>query len=497
MTFTTPRRPPATAPKTGLAFSLSETYWNVRLAEVDPGRTARLAPNRVAPWLRRAAIGDLPGSGRPTIGQISYATAIARRLRIPLDAQAVGRALDGLRSGPTYRPTGEAKSGDWGSTALAMRSFADLGRPAPQDVLTAARDRVASYPPAVTYEMVVLDLASLLEVVTLAATPPAVTQQMRSRYDAALATLDAGPPDAVGLATRHQLSEVGRRLGRSPRPASRLCMSSRAAQVDLQTRYVALSLGCPGATVPARVPYSRAGWPTDSTPVDALAPTVAGARIAAALGVLARHSAHLSTTLDTIWLPIARTRSPADPLGATTAGRVLHLTAILGRPVPADLLRAATSGQAAEGLPMLTGLSVTRGHDATRATVTRSLLAAVPIDSNEHILAAAMLELGSRILDDPSLHARAVAALEAYRLAPEVFAANSTREPSLSASALGSWILRGPTSPMTAWIDAGLCSPDGRCAETPTDARSTSLRIAALLLACHMPACGEDFPLSL
>lgn len=479
-------------------FSLHETYWNVLLGQVDPSRTDRLAPERVAVWLRRAAVGDLPGAGLPPIGQISYATEIAARVGVPLDRSAVERSIAALRTGPLYRPTTEMTAGDWGSTALAVRALASLGLPVPEETARAARDRIANQPTSVTVQTVVAELVPAIEVIGHAygrSAPSPWSAGLPRLIEALRATLDSSTPDGPVLATRQQLAEAGRLLGRTVGPVDdRWCAAGRPAGTSSQLRFYALSLGCAGVPVPERTPYSRAGWPLAAGPVEVLESTVAGARVAAMLGALPDFSARIATTLDRIWIPLARAGGATD---ATLVGRVLHLTGTLDRPAPADLVGLVRGADTGATLAALIGVSTARGEDPTRTTAVRRLLASLPPNGGSSLPRAAMIEMGSRVLDDPALHDRALAQIQQLALSPTVFAgveSGTARAPSLTASIVGAWIGRAATPPFDDWVTVGLCTPDGQCGETPDTPRSASLRTAMLVLACRQIGCGEDFP---
>jgi hypothetical protein len=234
-----------------------------------------------------------------------------------------------------------------------------------------------------------------------------------------------------------------------------------------------------------------------------LGSTVAGARVAAALGLLDEFATRLATTLDRIWLPLARAVGTADPAGAVVVGRVLHLAGTLGREAPIDLVGLIRDTDPAATLTVLAGVSLARGEDAARRAAIRRLLAALPPDGGSVVMRAAILETGARVLGDPDLHDRALAQAQQFALSSTVFAGEdpgNARTPSLAASAVGAWISRGTTPPFDDWVSVGLCTPDGRCGETPDtpdEARTASLRTAALVLACRLPGCGEDFPVSL
>jgi hypothetical protein len=489
------------------AFSLHETYWNVLLGEVDPGRTSRLAPDRVATWLGRAALGELPGAGLPSIGQISYATEIADRIGVPLDRAAVERSLATLRTGALFRPAVEATGGDWGSTALAARVLTALGSPVPEETARAAYDRAAKPPASLTVETVATEFVPVLEVLGHAygpatgsppGPPPAGLQRL---LDRAQATLDTATPAGPVLAARYQLDGAGRLLGLTVAQADqRLCAAGRGGGTAPQLRYYALSLGCAEVPVPDRTPYSRAGWPPLEAPDVVLGSTVTGARVAAALGVLDGFATRLATTLDRIWLPLARAGGTADPAAAAMVGRVLQLTGTLGREAPADLVGLVRGTDPAAMLTVLIGVSLARGEDAARRAAVRSVLASLSPNGGSLVMRAAMLEAASRVLGDPDLHDRALAQVQQLALAPTLFAGEDNghaRTPSLTTSAIGAWISRGTTPPFDDWVSVGLCTPDGQCGEAPGEARPASLRTAALVLACRRPGCGEDFPVSL
>jgi hypothetical protein len=494
------------------AFALQETYWNVLLDQVDPGRAGRLAPDRVAPWLRRAAAGELPGAGLPAIGQVSYAAEIADRIGVSLDRAAVERSLAGLRAGPLYRPAAGLAAGDWGSTALAARTQAALGLTVPEETVRAARDRVARPAASVTLEKVVTEVVPVLEVLghahvlagaTRSPGPPSapLPDGVPRFVDIAQSTLDSATPDVTVLATRHQLAGAARLLGLTVRPVNdRLCTTARPDGTELQVGFYALHLGCTGVPVPDRTPYSRAGWPPGDPPDLVLGATVAGARVAAALGILDGFAGRLATTLDRIWLPLARARGAADPATAALVGRVLQLADLLGRAAPADLVGLVDGTDSGTMLAMLIGVSVAKGEDAARAAVARRVLKSLPTDEGGLVLRAAMLEMAARVLDDPKLHDRALGQIQRLALSPTVFAdeaSGDARTPSLTASAIGAWISRATPPPFDEWVTVGLCTADGRCGETPDPsgrARSASLRTAALLLACRQPGCGEDYP---
>jgi hypothetical protein len=311
--------------------------------------------------------------------------------------------------------------------------------------------------------------------------------------------LESAAPDGPVLAARYQLDAAGRLLGLTVgRTGEPLCTVGRAPGAEPQLRFYARSLGCAGVPVPDRTPYSRAGWPPLQPPDAVLVSTVAGARVAVALGVLDRFASRLASTLDRVWLPLARAGGTAN---AAVLGRVLMLTGTLGRNAPADLVGLVAGTDPGAMLAVLVGLSQARGDDAARGAAVRRTLASLPPDGGPLVIRAAILELSARALGDRQLHDRALAQVRRLALSRTVFAGEDGKAgtPSLTASAIGAWVGRGPTPPFDDWVAAGLCTRDARCGEapdTPTEARRPSLRTAALVLACQLPGCGHDFPVS-
>jgi hypothetical protein len=117
---------------------------------------------------------------------------------------------------------------------------------------------------------------------------------------------------------------------------------------------------------------------------------------------------------------------------------------------------------------------------------------------------AARLEAASRALDNQSLHQEAATIARQLELSPGLYAWTETlrkaNQTSMMGSVLATWITHGDGRPIDAWVSAGLCTPDGRCAEIPGDlshVQERTLRVLAILVACEQPACGPDFPVAL
>ena len=117
-------------------------------------------------------------------------------------------------------------------------------------------------------------------------------------------------------------------------------------------------------------------------------------------------------------------------------------------------------------------------------------------DSPFHL--AASIELASRMLKDAQLHEEAVKLMRPYRRSAGLYFDRlvEPRQPSLSASSIGSWVWREVDPPISSWIAEGLCSHDLVCAEYPTikTEGKASLQQQAIIRAGTVSGAARNFP---
>jgi hypothetical protein len=503
-------------------FSLYDTYWNLRLGELDPQRRVKLKKESVARWLEAAQRGQ---AGRlPAIAQIHYAAHIAMMVGADVDRMHVGDALETLREDGRYRTGGDSKP-NWGSTDLAVDVLVSLGLPVPDAVTTAVRNGLEQVRPPLDAPRVVEDVAPLLSVASTLKAGVPTREALLKRINEAVVALGEDA-DNVWLAAQASLRQSALRLGgrlspltdsmcdRLHGPGRTIAMPGAAAP-DPQLSLYARSAGCVQTVLPPPEAHSRAGWPLPEAVGNAMQATTAGVRLSEIVDVrdLSVQERVRNTVFD-IWLPNDAT-SPdlADLEKALQAARLRALGTSFS---PDDQKRLDQAlgdppivGAADDLSRMLALANIFHVKDPSlrRAAAVRVSNASPSTATSSTIFAAVADELIARILGSDAMHARAVATTRSLHVTDGLYALGHVAESalttasaigSMTASVLAAWIT-GSSIPILAWNSFGLCQ-SGRCAESAQDLAgidASSIVIVALMRACVDHGCGERLPIIL
>jgi hypothetical protein len=498
------------------AFSLYETYWQLRLAARCGRGSGGVRAASVQAWLGPALDGQLDASGLPPVAQIDYATQILGLLGGSTDAAGVARAIERLRAGGGYRTGPAAAAPDWGSTALAVSVLNRLGLQVPAAVLRSATAAAVagpaggeSLPQLIALAQLAAQLAPGPGSTLLAAAQRLVgiadrgLQVTGQRPDAAWLVLAAGlrqAAAALGTAVTAAGRQVGGRLagardGGVPLPGQ--------LDADPQATFAALELGCPAwPRVTAR---SRAGWPPPAAAADP-GPSAAALRIAREIGFAGRFREPLRRQLDEVWLWQANTADDAAArmrrvnLRQLAAGLGPQVSRRAARSLPRPVFGPGhdAGGDAALLLALLE-LASSAPLPAERAAAMSYSLAAARRGGAPVLIRAAWLALAGRLFDDPVVYGQGACLARRLRWGEGVYAASPAAAPSLTASAMGVWIERPADHVLLHWRAAGIC-PDresGATGERPSAAGQLSLRALAIMLAARRRRYGELLPFAL
>ena len=431
-------------------FDLYQTRWEL---EAHP---VRLDGAAVTAWTADALLGQAPSTGLPAIAQIQYAVRIRQLAGVPVsgaERQAVQQALGRLHGGGGYA-SGAGEQPDLGSTAEALQILGAVGLPVPAGIELPAAGAT-------------LSLSEALSVVEIRA---ALGQDVRTAAAQLEAALAKTTPDALWLSAQYALRQLPG-SGGLPSLADGACGNavSRDGAVSLpgqhgsdpQATFYAVRLGCAGARESAAAPHSRAGWPTAQAAAGSAAASLAALRLAGDAGLTTQYAAPLRRELAAVWLPaaVSATGDGTDAVVRRLDVRLLGVglgVELHGLPVPDGVVPENPAAR----LPALEEVSL-----APSAAARQRLRQAVAQDRTAapSMADAVWLELAAGVLGDADLGHRA--RQEAGRLCS---AAGSSRRcaessggaASLSATALGLWILRpvGATAAEPGWTAAGMAA---------------------------------------
>lgn len=465
-------------------FSLYDTYWNLRLAEWDPGRSAGIEKHRVALWLRNALKGDHNVDSLSKITQLHYAVQVSSLLGLSLDKQQVNQTLEQLRFGGNYRSNPQ-EAPSWGETALAIEALALANLPVPKPVRSAIARAAVKQPAKLSLKNVVSDLVPILRAIGAlngAGLPRSLVARQVAR---ALAVLDSAAADPLSLGPRTVLSRLARQFKVPVNSiAMTPCMPLGSHGLDLQLVYYAKQTGCLRDALPPAGPRSRAGWPTPRAISNSLRSTVAGLHLARAIGIQAGESkTKIQNMLRNVWMP--EYEAAGDAASLVLAARIQMVARSLGQ----EGMPGATSPDDSSDLSrMLSLYSISKSNGAAA----RRIIPQRP----KSMLDAATLELASRILGDAHLHEMATRVSNSLKLANDAHVLESEQTlPSMTATAIAAWITESAI-PRDAWVRWGMCEGH-RCAESSAElpnVESTSLRVLALTQACLIRGCGSELP---
>ncbi|MGN9889586.1 hypothetical protein [Micromonospora sp. L31] len=491
-------------------FSLYETYWQLRW------RDGRLPPGvdsaRIRPWVQVAAGTGLGSSPLQQVAQISFATGISQYVGNGLDPKATAARLEKLRDGHLFAPDPGA-GGSWGSTAAAVRAMRDVGLPVPEATMREARSELAKLSGKLTPEEAVTTAIPLLEVFTMGRSESDSPVDAMRVSSAVLNSLNAIPPSALDvswLGARYQLESVRSSLGQ-PRasvpadmcaklvtPKGTVTLPNRA-DADTQGTFYARELGCRTVSSEVHRPYTRAGWVLGSAvdPYETLGATRAALDVADLLGGTSAYATKLDASIQQLWVPMLAAAS-LPPGARDVASARLSRVAEAAKVNPPD--RANASSEPSAGYELVDMLvAVTVGGEEQRRVAEGVLAQRQKSGGPESMDAAAMLAIAGGYLNDDAATAKAIAIVKRHRIADSVYgvgpceegSACTSGEPSIPASAIGSWIERTRWTPRQRWEAQGLCR-GYLCSDSAQD--GTSLSQIHLALVCDEPACGGRFP---
>lgn len=448
---------------------------------------------------------------------------IAVRLKISVDPELVRRSLDSLLVKGQYRTFEEQEKGNWGSTALAVRALSDLGQPIPSEVSNRAKEALLQALPVDGVNAVIQDLAPLLDIMSIdhTARRSLSPDYLNAAYRQALGKVSRMGPDVVGLAAEYQLRNAATSLnlvGADDKTISINCDLVKPSggvplpgetHDDLQATYYALKVNCPTAVVPPPSIHSRAGWPDPlSSWSQSLRTSAAAVRVAHNVGMLDEFVPDLRRSLERHWIPALTAKRSANLETIVQVARVKEIAFHAGY----DTVR--TSHWSISGEDPISVLAYTIGlsvdvlsddsSDAAEASLLRMAKSAEKFTDESPIYYAAILELASRSLKQDHLHSEAQAILAKLRISENVYRArldeSAEVEASFTASVVGSWIDGATAFPQAHFVAAGVCAPDGRCAETPSDlvnAQHYSLKALSVMLSSQSFADNDLYPLPL
>ncbi|WP_211588564.1 hypothetical protein [Allorhizocola rhizosphaerae] len=497
-------------------FSIYETYWQIRWRG---GRLPEgMDPARLAPWVAVGSVGALDSSPLQHIGQIALAAGIAREIGLNLDSSRTAAKLETLRSGYLYSPDPQVE-GTWGSTAAAVRAMRDLSIPVPEEVVHQAKLELKKLPDVLTPGVAVGTALPLLEVVVMTHKQADSLQPVLRRVlDAALESLDRIPNtamDASTLGAQFQLEGVRRALGLAPQVlAAGSCASLLRGRgfvslpgsdaSDIQASFYARELGCK-VVDDLKSPYTRAGWLLRSAvdPYKTLAATAAAIRLASLVGRENDLAQKVMQSIAKFWLPLMGDGSLSLQARAVASARLSNLIRITKVDVSAMHPAGVNAAPTGPATAMIDLAAVWSADQKTRSRVAIANFTNTErhnLGGRVSIEMAAEISLASIYVGDESMLSKAKAILDRLRISDGVYAAVecdvgkrncSSFQPSIAASALGSWISKSIEKPHRSWLALGICR-GYICADKTND--GTTLRQLYISFVCGQPACGIDLP---
>jgi hypothetical protein len=484
----------------GSSMSLYDTAWWPLALGGDRRAREDLNSRLVASWVLPILYGS-PGSngladtaGMPTLAVLENAVDLTTTLGIGFDKAVVARRFEALRVGNEYKSDASAQAGDWGSTALAVGLLQKLGMKPPAAVTTAIdaqlEESLGSRQASQLFGYVIpmLSLMSGDQVKSAA-------RQVRAQLAWITTQLPSMTPfERLVAATdlRHVIMLAGNRPWSQVIACRGLQTSSQGvtivanSAVDPQATTDALEAGClQKVNVP---PWTSSGWPNEEAYSDAVPASIAGIRIADALGASSQYRSLLVAQLENVWLPAPPGNAQPDVAGVAMLSRILGVktaSANLGGALKAAL----AAGPTAESLPVLLEAWIqgnrdnSLGRDVTENGATGNIFAAAASELEYRIT-------GDRRFDDMSrvILARLAAGRGLYAVAED--AGPALARSSVVATAIADWILRVPM-PVGALKLAGLCDQQLSCGQpggmnSPLD--STLNATSAVLTMMHPDA---------
>ncbi|NGM12604.1 hypothetical protein [Verrucosispora sioxanthis] len=492
-------------------FSLYETYWQLRWRDGRP--PPGVDPVRIGTWVQVAARNGLGSSPLQQVAQISYAAGIAKYLNIRLDPQLTAAKLETMRDGDLYAPDPGA-GGTWGSTAAAVRAMRDVGLPVPDATLRQAGAKLSGLSTTLTPEEAVSTAIPLLEVVGAGRSGNDSKEDELRVSAAVLSILNAIEPSSIDiswLGARYQLDSVRSSLGQPrtslrPETCAKLVTSTgtvtlpNRVDADTQGTFYARELGCRTVISQMDRPYTRAGWVLGSAvdPYETLAATHAALALADLVAGDAAFANRLGDSVEQLWTPMlkdASLPSTAHPLASARLARVADIADV------SVTVESNTSSKPSDRYELVDVLVANAiGGEEQRRVDELALAQLQEGGGPESMDVAAMLAIIGGHLHDKAAMARAAVIARQNRIVDTLYGIGpceerqtcASAEPSIPASAIGSWIERSHAAPRHRWEEKGMC--DGfLCSDGAQD--GASLGQIYLALACDKPACGGRFPL--
>jgi hypothetical protein len=432
--------------------------------------------------------------GMPTLAVLENSVDLVTMLGIGFDKAVVARRFEALRVGNEYKSDASARAGDWASTALVVGLLQKLGMKPATVVITAIdaqlgeslRSRQASQ--LFGYVIPMLSLMSGDQVKSAAT-------QVRPQLAWITTQLPSLTPfERLVAATdlRHVITLAGNRPWSQAIACRGLQTDSQGvtivanSAVDPQATTDALEAGClQKVNVP---PWTPGGWPNEEAYSDALPASIAGIRIAEALGASRRYRSLLVTQLKNVWLPAPPGNVQQDFAGVAMLSRILGVktaSANLGGALQAALAASPT----AQSLPVL----LEAWMQGKRDNAVGRDVAGNGATGNVFVAAASELEYritGDRRFDDMSrvILARLAVGRGLYAVAEDDGPALARS--SVVATAIADWILRAPI-PVSALKLAGLCDQQLSCGQPDginSSVDSTLSATSAVLTMMHPDA---------
>ncbi len=453
---------------TGGSMSLYDTAWWTRVL-VDGGKPLTgLRASAVGQWLVPLLDGSADGSAdsstMPRIAVLEAAVNLATSLHLDFPRQAVAERVESLRVGPMYRSSPTAKTGDWGTTAAAIGVLREIGASPPQIVTSNLAAQIHAAITVRSRKQVLSFVIPVLSTMTAAQVRSAGTT-----LDDQLTWIESQLPDMTALerlsaasGTRPVLAAAGRRSWSAAEVCGRLDTADGGVRagpntgVDAQVTAIAIEAGCHVDAAPP--PWTSAGWPDDQAISGAVPASVAGLRIAYAVGSTKQFLAAIRAQLSDVWL--ARTTgSDVDPAALIM---LCHLTSVTppASLQPTDVSAAVAAS--ADGQSLAALLIGWLQH--LKATAPSAL---APSAGVANVFEAAADELKFRLTGDNRFHAAAQTVLSKLAVTSNLYAVSpgtsgSTAPPSVVATAIASWIMGTPL-PSAALQRAGLCDSQMSC----------------------------------